>query len=431
VPECPYVGLVPFDEKDAAYFFGRERESQLIVANLTVSRLTLLYAPSGVGKTSVLRAGVLPQLYRINADSYEDLGVPGAAVAYVSTWHDVPLESIAAAVTDAVSRATGVGAVKKAAASAPKLGVSWLREVLHQSMISTVYLILDQFEEYFLYHPMDCGEEGLTAELGRILSTRDLTVHVLLSIREDALADLVRFKGRVPHLFDNYLRLAHLSRSAAKAAIEGPLDRYNRIAPSGHTMSIEPELITTLLDQVRTGHVRAAAEDTAPNKFASNAPASDDRGDIETPYLQLVLTRLWHQERATGSASFRKSTLDNLGGAQTIAQTHLDNVMAGLSPAQADVAAAVFQYLITASGVKIALSAEDLTEWAGLPVAAVQDLLETLHSGPQRILRPVPPAVGVAGPLRYEIFHEVMGSAVLDWRRRYVAQWQRVEGTQP
>jgi ATP/maltotriose-dependent transcriptional regulator MalT len=43
-----------FDEKNAAYFFGRERESDLIVANLIASRLTLLYAPSGVGKTSVL-----------------------------------------------------------------------------------------------------------------------------------------------------------------------------------------------------------------------------------------------------------------------------------------------------------------------------------------------------------------------------------------
>jgi WD40 repeat protein len=437
LPDCPYVGLVPFDEKDAAYFFGRERESDLIIANLTASRLTLLYAPSGVGKSSVLRASVLPRLHNLDDDPDDDpdddLAVLGAAVAYVSAWRDDPLESIAAAVVDAVSRLPGAGTPEETGSapklSAPKLSVSWLREVLRQPTVSTVYLILDQFEEYFFYHPMDRGEEGLTAELGRILSTRDLPVHVLLSIREDALAGIDRFKGRVPHLFGNYLRLAHLSREQAHAAIEGPLDRYNSIAPPDRRMSIERGLIEGLLDQVRTGHVHVAPEATAPNGFGTDAPASDDRGDIETPYLQLVLTRLWEQERATGSSSLRQSTLDALGGAQTIVQTHLDNLMAGLSPAQVEVAAAVFHHLITTSGTKIALSAEDLAELARCPVSAVHDLLETLSSGPQRILRPVPPAVGVGAAPRYEIFHDVMGSAILDWRRRYVAQQQQVESS--
>jgi len=428
VPECPYVGLVPFDEKDAPYFFGRQRESDLIVANLTASRLTLLYAPSGVGKSSVLRAGVLPALHHADDDSYDDLGVPGAAVAYVSTWRDAPLATVAAAVRDAVSRVTGAGAVEQAAGT-PELSVAWLREVLRQSRVSTVYLILDQFEEYFLYHPMDRGEEGLTAELGRVLSARDLPVHVLLSVREDALAGLDRFKGRVPYLFDNYLRLAHLSRDAARAAVECPLDRYNRLAPPDRRMSIEPGLIATLLDQVRTGHVRVAPEGTAPEGFTANEAAADDRGDIETPYLQLVLTRLWDQERATGSSCLRQRTLEDLGGAQTIVQTHLDNVMAGLSPAQVDVAGAVFHHLVTASGTKIALSAQDLAGWSELPVSAVRDLLEMLCSGPHRILRPLPPAVGVAGPPRYEIFHDVMGRAVLDWRRRYVTQRQQAEAS--
>ncbi len=140
-----------------------------------------------------------------------------------------------------------------------------------------------------------------------------------------------------------------------------------------------------------------------------------------------MLTRLWDQERATGSSSLRRSTLDELGGAQTIVQSHLDNVMSGLSPAQVDVAAAVFRNLVTTSGAKIALTAADLADLSGLPVSAVQDVLETLCSGPHRILRPLPPAVSAAGPPRYEIFHDVMGAAVLDWRRRYVTQRQQAE----
>jgi WD40 repeat protein len=426
VPECPYVGLVPFDEKDAEYFFGREHDSDLIVANLIISRLTLLYAPSGVGKTSVLQAGVLPALHHVDDESYDDPDVPGAAVAYVNTWSDAPLESIAKAVSTAVSHVTGADTMEDAA-SVPTLSIDWLRKVLRESRVSTIYLILDQFEEYFLYHPMDRGEEGLTAELGRILSTRGLPVHVLLSIREDALAGLDRFEGRVPRLFDNYLRLAHLSRTAAQAAIEGPLNHYNRVVPPDQRMSIEPDLIATLLDQVRTGSVRVAPEDTAPDRFAANGPASDDRGDIETPYLQLVLTRLWDQEKsATGSSCLRQSTLEALGGAQTIVRTHLANVMAGLSPSQVAIAAAVFHHLVTMSGAKIALTAEDLADRSGFSASSVQNVLETLCKGPHRILRPLRlPAVGAAGSTRYEIFHDVMGAAVLDWRRRYVTQQQQ------
>src|SRR5207244_13020753 len=57
---APYRGLAPFGdtELDALLFFGRERETEIGVANLIASRLTILYGPSGVGKSSLLRAGV-------------------------------------------------------------------------------------------------------------------------------------------------------------------------------------------------------------------------------------------------------------------------------------------------------------------------------------------------------------------------------------
>jgi WD40 repeat protein len=411
VPECPYVGLVPFDESDAPYFFGRQRERDLIVANLTASRLTLLYAASGIGKSSVLRAGVLPRLRQIAAESYDDLGVPDAAVVYIREWSLAPLETIATEVLRAVSRVPGAAPVE--VPGPPRLSVPWLHDVLQRSGVAAVYLVLDQFEEYFLYHPDDRGEGGLTSELGRILSTRDLPVNVLLSIREDALAALDRFKGRVPRLYDNYLRLAHLGRHAAQTAIEGPLDHYNQVVPPDSAMAVEPELTVTLLDQVRTGHLVVAPEGVA------SGGAADGREDIEAPYLQLVLTRLWEAERASGSSVLRRSTLDELGGAQTIVQTHLHTVMAGLSPDQTEVAAAVFHYLVTTSGTKIALTAQDLADLSGVPVSSVRELLQSLSAGRRSILRPVPPPAGVAGPPRYEIFHDVMGAAVLDWRRQY------------
>jgi hypothetical protein len=61
-PETPYVGLVPYKEEDAAFFFGRDDERAVITGNLRASRLTILYGPSGVGKTSLLQAGVVHDL---------------------------------------------------------------------------------------------------------------------------------------------------------------------------------------------------------------------------------------------------------------------------------------------------------------------------------------------------------------------------------
>ena len=58
----PYKGLEYYAEADAPFFFGREGEEEIVVANLLAARLTLLYGPSGVGKSSLLRAGVARRL---------------------------------------------------------------------------------------------------------------------------------------------------------------------------------------------------------------------------------------------------------------------------------------------------------------------------------------------------------------------------------
>lgn len=64
----PYVGLRPFRRDDSAKFFGRLRESHEVSDLWQANRLTILYGPSGVGKTSLLQAGVLPLLDPTKAD---------------------------------------------------------------------------------------------------------------------------------------------------------------------------------------------------------------------------------------------------------------------------------------------------------------------------------------------------------------------------
>ena len=77
MPTCPYVGLQPYTEADRDYFFGREEEIETIAANLISAPLTLVYGASGVGKSSVLMAGVVPYLRQM-----------GTAVVVFRTWQD-------------------------------------------------------------------------------------------------------------------------------------------------------------------------------------------------------------------------------------------------------------------------------------------------------------------------------------------------------
>jgi len=78
VRTAPYQGLRPFAERDAAYFFGRGTERTILVANLMAARLTLVYGESGVGKSSILRAGVVHHL----REHGEDAGLAGHGLVW-------------------------------------------------------------------------------------------------------------------------------------------------------------------------------------------------------------------------------------------------------------------------------------------------------------------------------------------------------------
>src|SRR3954451_8218681 len=103
VAGAPYRGLDPFtdSEEDAALFFGREDEVRIAAANLLTSRLTLLYGPSGVGKSSLLHAGLVNRVH----DADDEQPMRRVAVV-VDTWAVDP----AAEVTRRAAAALGVAA---------------------------------------------------------------------------------------------------------------------------------------------------------------------------------------------------------------------------------------------------------------------------------------------------------------------------------
>jgi hypothetical protein len=380
----PYKGLDHYEEQDAPLFFGREVECDLVAANLLAARLTLLYGQSGVGKSSLLHAGVVPRLRE----------EPDLSVVVFRSWGGDPVAGLCAA-------------IRAAAGLEPSAGEPALAETIAactQRLGRDLVIILDQFEEYFVYHPQDDGT--FAAEFPQAVNQADLAVSFLVSIREDALARLDRFKGRIPNLFGNYLRVDRLGRKAGRDAIVRPLEEHEHSAAEDERMQIEPQLVEAVLDQVRVGNVELGQ---AGAGVIDGASARESR--IEAPYLQLVLTRLWEEESTAGSRVLRLETLDRLGGAARIVPAHLDAAMANLSGPERDVAARVLHFLVTPSGTKIAHRASDLAEYAKVSADVVGLLLDHLGGPQARILRGT-------GDGRYEIYHDVLAAAILDWRAR-------------
>jgi hypothetical protein len=363
IPDCPYKGLMPYSEEDAPFFFGRETERDIIIANLDASRLTVLYGPSGVGKSSVLRAGVSHDLRETSLQNLSRSGEPEFAVVVFNSWRDDPIRGLLDGVRDSVAMALNVEELEPAQSSG--MLVETL-EAWTTRLDGDLLIILDQFEEYFLYHPQEDGEGTFAVEFPRAVNRTDLRVSFLISIRDDSLAKLDRFKGRIPNLFDNYLRIKHLQYKSGEAAIEGPVVRYNDLLGNEQqAVSVEPELVKIVLEQVRTGQVSLGKG--GKGVVTTGKSMKPHEVQIETPYLQLVMTRLWEEEKKRGSCILRRTTLEDLGGSKSIVRTHVDKVMAALPDAYREVAARVFYHLVTPGGTKIAHALTDLAQFAKLP----------------------------------------------------------------
>jgi len=410
VRDSPYQGLVPYSEADADRFFGRDSEREIIISNLMARRLTLLYGESGVGKSSVLHAGVV---HHLQLRARRDLAERGAARAVpivFSSWRDDPIAALAGALREQGKEFVPGGGDLDLPRSAK---LDELVDDASKALHAKILLILDQFEEYFVYHESEDGEGTLATDLPRLLSRPEVRANVLIAIREDALAKLDRFKGRIPHLMTNRLHIHHLDRDAARAAIEKPVDYYNEI--HGTAISLEPELRETVLDQVEAGKVVLAPG--GAGIVDGGESSGNGRGRVETPYLQLVMERLWDEEMATGSSELRLGTLTRLGGADRIVRTHLDEAMSKLPATQRDRAADLFRFLVTPGGTKIALTARDLADYTGHSPDELQPILDHLRE--TRIVRPESGPDGRPDSTRYEIFHDVLAAAVLDWRARH------------
>src|SRR5262245_23017447 len=349
---CPYQGLEPYTEAQRAYFFGRERDNKIIISNLHGTPLSVLYGVSGVGKSSVLLAGVAPELRKTD----------GLVVVVWREWQgDNFAVSLKQAVLDAVSESLQKERRTDVTLPAPSLPFDELLFECNRALDGPVFLIFDQWEEYFLYRPPSKSGNGFETEFARAVNRRDIAANFILSMREEELSKLDRFRSAIPNMLSNMLRLKHLNHAAAERVIREPLRVFNERVPEGRRMSIEGELVQSLIG-------KALQDLLAQSGPSQPSPGLRDGQRIETPVLQMLLTRLWQEERNNNSPKLQAATLKRLGGAEKVVASYFGDVIKGLSEAERDLAAGIFLHLVTSTGSKQAQTPGTLANRAKRPL---------------------------------------------------------------
>jgi WD40 repeat protein len=398
--DCPYVGLDYYQEKFGAWFFGREADGNKIITNMQAARLTLLHAESGVGKSSLLRAGVAWRLRQLVPPESPFRGVVDIPVVF-SSWKDDPTTELIGAIGTAIEPFLS-GRPLPSLPGQLDTAIEAAADAANASLL----VILDQFEEYFVYCAREPTPERFADELARCINRADLPANFLIAIREDAYAGLGDlFKGRIANVYGNYLHIEYLDRAAAETAIRAPLEVYNGLPGVAEEIGIQDELVQAVLDQVR-------AYDVGTEEIEGVAATVNGGARVATPLLQLVMETVWQRERKEGSRELRLSTLQSLEGVEKIVDTHLGNALRALGGDERQAAIDMFDHLVTPSGGKIAESVPDLARRTGHSEKQVGRVLEKLDRA--RIVRPVPAPPG-QDPMRfrrYEIFHDVLAPAI-------------------
>ena len=397
----PYKGLAPYDVADKDNFFGRGREKQIVLGKIFANNVTLLFAGTGVGKSSLLRAAVIPLLTEQRA----------LDVVYYADWVSEPLDGLKTAIRAQLIENTKItGRELKMGTDLPAF-LATCTAYASEPLV----LMLDQFEELFQYHARSGRLLPFVDQLAQVINASDLPVSIVLAMREDFLAELNVFKGRIPGLFDNYYRLEQLRIEQAREAIEKPLANVGFHYEDG------------LVDQL----LRDLAAREQARQPGSSAPGADDQEAarvIEPPYLQIVCNELWWAEQGNPHNTITTARYVALGRTTQIVRKHFEQAMAHFSLREQSLAFEMFRYLVTDRGTKMAYRAEDLADAHMLdaPMGEVQPILAYLASKEVRVLR----ADQRLDQTWYELYHDVFAQIIRAWTQEFQKDASRYIYTQ-
>jgi serine/threonine protein kinase/WD40 repeat protein len=382
----PYPGLASFTERDAGVFFGREREVDDLWQRIQNRKLLAVIGPSGVGKTSFVRAGIIASrpvgwgAVHATPGSNPGLGLAQALTPDLAGDAEAIGELLAG-----VAEFSQTGGSERVVAAARR----W------RSRHVDALLVIDQFEELFTLNPPET-QARMAVLLERLAFEAD--VHVVLSIRDDFLIRCADHEPLAP-VFQSLTPLAALSRDGLRRAVVEPAKK--------------------------TGY--RFEDDGLVEEMVSEVEGS--RGAL--PLLAFAVARLW-EKRDRETKLLRREAYQEIAGVAGALAQHAEATMDRIGSEHQGLVREIFRNLLTAQGTRTVIDRDELLS-AHPDRAAADRILRQLIDA--RLLtsyevRESDAEAGDAGAEsrhRIEIVHESLLKA---WPRLVRWQAQDEEGAQ-
>ncbi|VAX33611.1 High-affnity carbon uptake protein Hat/HatR [hydrothermal vent metagenome] len=437
--DTPYPGLSSFQEQDQAYFFGRDQETQEVIASLLTARLTFLFGNCGVGKTSLLNAGVAALLRKKTRTPLTRNISFNRVIISFKDWLQqnqrsrksdglLPLkQTIKAELISALAQKPNIVALSETEQLKESLR-SVLGDVLEEqspedldlnadlsSVLTTatklldgnIIILLDQFEKYLDQSGSEAEIQERDKELIEAINHADPRVRFLISIREENLQMLDDFRKKIPQFFTRTYKLNPLSASQTRDAIEKPLQAHRQQRPSAKGPAhIDAELLEHILTDLPT----ADSSQSSKLKDFQYQEIRHAGVGFDASYLQLLLSQLWASAVKQESLSINLSTYSNLGGMTSLLETHIENAIDRQNESK-EIAKKLSICLVTSEGEKRSVSLSVLSKSCQGTPKIISKILRAFIDR-ERILRPLDDG-------NFVLFHEGLVPILLEDRKVY------------
>jgi WD40 repeat protein len=316
----PFPGIRPFHTDEYHLFFGREEQTDELLERLQSKHFLVVLGTSGVGKSSLVKAGLLHRIYS------------GFTVGRNSNWGVVelrpgnsPIENLARQLSKIISNSENPNAFEntKLELNRSSSGLTWLLKYTGYPQKSNLLILIDQFEEIFRFKKNALGEEAANeaAKFVDLLLTAaqkpEVETYIILVMRSDFIGECSQFQN-LPEMINESLYLVpRMTRTQLEEAICNPA----RVA--GINMSAD--LVNLLLSEVENN----------PNQL---------------PVLQHALMRTWNSywtEKNHNEELLTIKYYQNIGEVRNALSKHGDEIYQVLSKEQQKMAEIIFKCLTT------------------------------------------------------------------------------------
>lgn len=308
---CPYQGLYSFNEENAAFFYGREAFTEELATAVNTQPMTAVVGPSGSGKSSVVFAGLVPQLRQENR------------------WHitslrpkDDPFQSLAATLlpqlephkttTDQLMEVTKLA---QALRSKEVQLTDAIERILANDLDAHKFLlIIDQFEEIYTLCPDEKTRNAfldiLLVAVERQQIQGDPTFNLIITLRTDFLSQALTYREFADALQKADIKLGPMTRRELSRAIANPARRQGKLFEKG--------LVGQILDDV------------------GNEPGN-------LPLLEFALTELWEKSQ---HGRLSEASYNQIGKVEGALARYADKVFSELRPEEQEQAHQIFIQMV-------------------------------------------------------------------------------------